>query len=127
VTPSRSRGARRCRCCWCGSGDGSGDGSAYDARTHLPGLLGRAARGERFVITRHGKPVAQLIPFEAGDDAAIREAIVKDEAIRARLGRGTRLELLDAFTALPISLAPPMIRRVDFIARAPDPVHHARG
>ncbi|MCL4773126.1 MAG: type II toxin-antitoxin system prevent-host-death family antitoxin [Burkholderiaceae bacterium] len=61
--------------------------SAYDAKTHLPRLLERAARGERFVITRHGKPVAQLIPFEAGDDTAIREAIDKVEAIRARLAR----------------------------------------
>ncbi len=38
--------------------------SAYDAKTHLPSLLERTARGERFVITRHGKPVAQLIPFD---------------------------------------------------------------
>lgn len=61
--------------------------SAYDAKTHLPKLLERAAHGERFVITRHGKPVAQLIPFEEGDEAAIRHAIEKVEAIRTRLAR----------------------------------------
>ena len=61
--------------------------SAYDAKTHLPKLLERAAQGERFVITRHGKPVAQLIPFEQGDEAAVRHAIDKVEAIRARLAR----------------------------------------
>ena len=61
--------------------------SAYDAKTHLPKLLERAARGERFVITRHGKPVAQLVPFEGGDEAAILQAIDKVEAIRTRLAR----------------------------------------
>ena len=61
--------------------------SAYDAKTHLPKLLERASRGERFVITRHGKPVAQLIPFEEGDEATIRHAIDKVEAIRTRLAR----------------------------------------
>ena len=35
---------------------------AYEAKTHLPQLLDRVARGERLTITRHGKPVAQLIP-----------------------------------------------------------------
>ena len=35
---------------------------AYEAKTHLPQLLDRVVRGERLTITRHGKPVAQLIP-----------------------------------------------------------------
>ena len=60
--------------------------SAYDAKTHLPKLLGSAPR-RRFVITRHGKPVAQLVPFEEGDEAAILQAIDKVEAIRTRLAR----------------------------------------
>lgn len=39
------------------------------------------------MITRHGRPVAQLIPFEETDAASIRHAFDKVEAIRARLGR----------------------------------------
>ena len=35
---------------------------AYHAKTHLPALLDRVARGERITITRHGVPVAQLVP-----------------------------------------------------------------
>lgn len=61
--------------------------SAYDAKTHLPKLLERAAKGERFVITRHGKPVAQLVPFEEGDEASIGRAFEKVEKIRAQLVR----------------------------------------
>ncbi|KAA0214714.1 MAG: type II toxin-antitoxin system prevent-host-death family antitoxin [Lautropia sp.] len=61
--------------------------SAYDAKTHLPRLLERAAKGERFVITRHGRPVAQLIPFEDADAAAIGRALERVEKIRAQLAR----------------------------------------
>ena len=61
--------------------------SAYDAKTHLPRLLERTARGERFVITRHGKPVAQLVPFEEGDAASVRAAIERVAAIRSKLAR----------------------------------------
>lgn len=35
---------------------------AYEAKTHLPKLLDRVAKGERIVITRHGTPVAVLQP-----------------------------------------------------------------
>lgn len=61
--------------------------SAYDAKTHLPSLLERTARGERFVITRHGKPVAQLIPFEHGDEALVTQTIERVHRIRSRLAR----------------------------------------
>ena len=39
--------------------------SAYEAKTHLPRLLRAAERGETVVITRHGKPVAQLGPVQS--------------------------------------------------------------
>jgi prevent-host-death family protein len=42
---------------------------AYEAKTHLPALLERVARGERFTITKHGRPIARLVPIErAGPD-----------------------------------------------------------
>lgn len=39
---------------------------SYQAKTHLPRLLGRVVRGERITITRHGRPVAMLVPPETG-------------------------------------------------------------
>ena len=45
------------------------------AKTHLPKLLKRVQQGERFVITRHNQPVAELIPFRQRDTARIRAAI----------------------------------------------------
>jgi len=35
---------------------------AYEAKTHLPALLERVAKGEEITITKHGVPVAQLVP-----------------------------------------------------------------
>ena len=34
----------------------------YEAKTHLPALLKRVEQGEKFLIRRHGTPVAQLLP-----------------------------------------------------------------
>jgi prevent-host-death family protein len=36
---------------------------AYEAKTHLPALLERVARGEQFTITRHGRAIARLVPL----------------------------------------------------------------
>lgn len=35
---------------------------AYEAKTHLPRLLDEVAKGERITITKHGTPVAVLVP-----------------------------------------------------------------
>jgi prevent-host-death family protein len=35
---------------------------SFEAKTHLPQLLERAASGEEFTITKHGKPIARLVP-----------------------------------------------------------------
>jgi prevent-host-death family protein len=48
---------------------------AFEAKTHLPRLLERVQQGERFVITKHGHPVAELIPFRKRDADKIRMAI----------------------------------------------------
>jgi len=47
------------------------DVAASDAKIHFLKLLARVEEGERFVITRYGKPVAELTPVAARDTAAI--------------------------------------------------------
>jgi prevent-host-death family protein len=37
---------------------------SFEAKTHLSQLLDRVAKGEEITITRHGKPVAILVPAE---------------------------------------------------------------
>lgn len=68
---------------------------AYEAKTHLPRLLERVQNGERFVITKHGRPVAELIPVCRQDAVRIRQAIADVRAVRSRLDRrGLRLKEL---------------------------------
>ena len=39
---------------------------AYEAKSKLPEFLRKVAAGERFTITQRGRPVAELIPVNAG-------------------------------------------------------------
>jgi prevent-host-death family protein len=48
---------------------------AYEVKTHLSRLLGEVEKGERIVITRHGKAVAQLVPLASRNSEKIARAI----------------------------------------------------
>ena len=48
---------------------------SYEAKTHLPRLLDRVQRGERITITRHGVPIAMLVPIDRKPSMTPREAI----------------------------------------------------
>ena len=39
--------------------------AAFDAKTRLSELLRHVEQGEQYVITRHGRPVARLLPVDA--------------------------------------------------------------
>ena len=58
--------------------------SAYEAKTHLPKLIRAVERGEIVIITRHGKPVAQLGPLKDRREE-ITEAIEDIERLRRQL------------------------------------------
>ena len=70
---------------------------AYDAKTHLPKLLDRVARGERITVTKHGKPVAELIPPRSGAAADVRETVAAMKRLRRHntLGGTTLRELIE--------------------------------
>ncbi len=64
---------------------------AYDAKTRLSELLDRVERGEQIVITRHGKPIARLIPEGGHDRAAALAALEELDKYRNELAtRGVR-------------------------------------
>jgi prevent-host-death family protein len=65
---------------------------AYDAKTRLSELLDRVEKGEQIVITRHGKPVARLVPEGGHDRAAARAAVDDLTRFRKELAaRGVRV------------------------------------
>jgi len=48
---------------------------ASEAKTHLPRLLGDVERGETIIITRHGRPIARIVPEALQRQREIDEAI----------------------------------------------------
>jgi len=69
---------------------------ASEAKAHLPQLLDDVERGETLVITRHGRPIARIVPEAHRRREEIDRAIEGMRAIRARTGRVAVEELLAA-------------------------------
>ena len=61
---------------------------AYDAKTHFSELLAKVESGEEFTITKHGTPVARLVPVKQHHSKETRRAAI--ERIK-KLSRGLSL------------------------------------
>jgi len=62
---------------------------AIDAKTRFSELIDRAAAGEEFIITRHGSPIARLIPVKKpSTPQERREAIERMRKLSERLTLG---------------------------------------
>jgi prevent-host-death family protein len=59
---------------------------SFEAKTKLAELLDRVAGGETVTITRHGKPVARLVPAGVEEDERARRRALIDEIKRKRAG-----------------------------------------
>lgn len=69
---------------------------AFEAKTRLAELLAQVSKGERITITKHGTPVAQLVP--ADERVAVSIAELREEFARIRAATkpgGTIRELRD--------------------------------
>ena len=64
----------------------------HEAKTHLSRLLERVAAGERVVISKAGKPVADLVPHQAVDIAfgGLRGQITYDDSASTSIRRFRR-------------------------------------
>ncbi|MGB0360290.1 MAG: type II toxin-antitoxin system Phd/YefM family antitoxin [Endozoicomonas sp.] len=60
----------------------------FEAKTHLSNLLEQVINGEEILITKHGKPVARLIPEITANRIKIDEVIAQLKAVR----QGVRLD-----------------------------------
>lgn len=64
---------------------------SFEAKTHLPQLLERVANGEEIIITKHGKPVAKLVPVRpTKPEPDVKQVIEEMKAFRKgnTLGEG---------------------------------------
>ncbi len=50
---------------------------AFDAKTHFSDLLKEVEKGGQVVITKHGRPVAKLLPAQGISQEDVRTAIQK--------------------------------------------------
>ena len=57
---------------------------AYEAKTHLARLLDAVEAGEEITITRHGRPVARLVPVTPGRPQDPEAVFREMRALRAR-------------------------------------------
>jgi len=71
--------------------------SVAEAKSGLPALINRAMSGEEVIITRHGKPVAELRPTPAPVtmDAPAFYAWLRARRLRPKGPPITSVELLD--------------------------------
>jgi prevent-host-death family protein len=61
---------------------------AYEAKTHLPQLLEEVEAGQTITITKHGRPVARLVPPVRNDRPEPEEVVAWLRQAR----QGVRLE-----------------------------------
>ncbi len=73
--------------------------SVADAKTGLPRLIDKALEGEEVVITRHGKPVAELKPIAAAH-ATMSPASYDWLRARRQARRGVGLTSVDILNQL---------------------------
>ncbi|WP_297445944.1 type II toxin-antitoxin system prevent-host-death family antitoxin [Acidiferrobacter sp.] len=71
---------------------------AYEAKTHLSEILDRVRKGERFIITKHGQPVAELRSVATQGLEERRAVVARMKAFQAThdLGDISLRELIDA-------------------------------
>ena len=67
---------------------------SYEAKTHLPRLLDRVANGESLTITKHGRPVARLVPIDRDEEDRAQAAAHRIQERRSRLARLPVAELI---------------------------------
>ena len=57
---------------------------AFEAKTHFSQIIEKAERGEDFIITRRGKPVAKIIPFQQEMEMTFKEAVEGMKELRKK-------------------------------------------
>jgi prevent-host-death family protein len=72
------------------------DIQASEAKTHLPQILDEVERGEVVRITRHGRPIARIVPEESQRRKNVDQVVARIKALQKRTGEVTVEELLSA-------------------------------
>ena len=55
---------------------------AFEAKTNFSRILVKTEQGEDFIVTKRGKPVAKIIPFEREPEMTFEEAVEELKELR---------------------------------------------
>ncbi len=69
---------------------------ASDAKARLPSLLDEVERGETLIITRHGKPIARIVPEAGRRQAEVDRVLAEIEQFRKTMQHIPVEEILSA-------------------------------
>jgi prevent-host-death family protein len=69
---------------------------ASEAKTKFLSILDDVERGASVIVTRHGKPVARIIPEAQVDRERVERAVQGMRALRQRIGKMSLEEILSA-------------------------------
>lgn len=69
---------------------------AAEAKTHFLRILDDVEQGESVVVTRHGRPVARIIPELDHERERVEKAMEEMRKLRARIGKLSIHEILSA-------------------------------
>jgi len=69
---------------------------ASEAKAHLPQLLDDVERGETLIITRHGRPIARLVPERDRRQEEVDKAIAGIALRRRSAARVTVEDIISA-------------------------------
>lgn len=72
----------------------TGRKGAEDARNQLPDLLDAAQQGRSTIITRHGRPVAALVPMNRFVEGAVQRSLLPLKGTGRGLWAGSALRRL---------------------------------
>lgn len=65
---------------------------AFEAKTHLSSLLQRVEAGEVVTITKHGRPIARLVPVNQGESRDWKAFWARVDERRVRSGSRADIE-----------------------------------
>ena len=61
---------------------------SYEPKTHLAKLLKKVAKGQRIIITKHGLPVAELVPSSGRGATDVKTIIKELKKLRKKIRLG---------------------------------------
>jgi prevent-host-death family protein len=69
---------------------------ASEAKTKFLSILDQVERGESIIVTRHGRPIARIVPEVDVNRERVEQAIESMKALRQRAGKMSSQEILSA-------------------------------